>query len=46
MTNEIDKRIVEWLLDGPPHVRYRTMLDVLHINGSDGLDIGHDELCI
>ncbi len=31
----IDKGTVEWLMEGPPYVRYRTMLDLLHLDESD-----------
>jgi hypothetical protein len=27
---------IEWLMEGPSYVRYRTMLDLLHMEGSDG----------
>jgi hypothetical protein len=35
MTQGISKGTVEWLMEGAPYVRYRTMLDLLHLDASD-----------
>ena len=31
----IENGTVDWLMEGPPYVRYRTMLDLLHRDESE-----------
>jgi hypothetical protein len=38
-TNMTEKGTLEWLMEGPSYVRYRTMLDLLHLDESNDLVI-------